>query len=347
MKYVTLFVFCYLFFSCKAEKKQTSSIFTSVVIEPVLQDSLLSIRAIDILDDKSLAFAANNNSYGLMNPITKEWKISKKKLDSLELNFRAVAHTKKDFLMLSVGTPAFMFKTTNNGMKVCYKEIHSKVFYDSMLFWNDLEGIAVGDPTGDCMSIIITRDGGDSWNKLSCDVLPETANGEAAFAASNSNISIVGNDTWIATGGQQSRIFHSPDKGISWNAYETPILKGAETTGIYSIDFYNDSLGFAIGGDYTKPDDMSANKMYTSDGGKTWKLIGVNKEPGYRSCVQYVPYGEGQELVAVGFKGVDYSKDGGRNWTHLSDQSFYTLRFLNNNVAYAAGRGIVAMLTFE
>ena len=87
--------------------------------------------------------------------------------------------------------------------------------------------------------------------------------------------------------------------------------------------------------------------MYTSDGGKTWKLIGVNKEPGYRSCVQYVPYGEGQELVAVGFKGVDYSKDGGRNWTHLSDQSFYTLRFLNNNVAYAAGRGIVAMLTFE
>ena len=99
MKYVTLFVFCYLFFSCKAEKKQTSSIFTSVVIEPVLQDSLLSIRAIDILDDKSLAFAANNNSYGLMNPITKEWKISKKKLDSLELNFRAVAHTKKDFLL--------------------------------------------------------------------------------------------------------------------------------------------------------------------------------------------------------------------------------------------------------
>ena len=347
MKYLILLAFCYVFFSCKPEKRQTSNIFNSVTIQPVLRDSLLNIRAIEILDDKSLAFAANNNSYGLMNPDTKEWKVSKNNLDSLELNFRSVAHTKKDFFMLSIGSPAYMFKTTNYGMRLCYEEIHPKVFYDSMLFWNDLEGIAVGDPTDHCMSIIITRNGGESWNKLSCDMLPETTFGEAAFAASNTNISIVGNHTWIATGGYQSRIFYSPDKGNSWNVYDTPMIEGTETTGIYSIDFYNDSLGFAIGGDYTKPDDKSANKMYTRDGGKTWNLTGVNKEPGYRSCVQYVPNGEGERLIAVGFKGIDYSIDGGQNWKHLSDESFYTLRFLNKNVAYAAGKGIIAMLTFK
>ena len=46
-------------------------------------------------------------------------------------------------------------------------------------------------------------------------------------------------------------------KGIGWESYKTPIIQGQETTGIYSIDFYNDSLGYAIGGDYTKPLDNS------------------------------------------------------------------------------------------
>ena len=51
-----------------------------------------------------------------------------------------------------------------------------------MDFCNDQEGIAIGDPTDSCMSIIITRDGGETWTKLSCDDLPKAKEGEAAFA---------------------------------------------------------------------------------------------------------------------------------------------------------------------
>ena len=57
--------------------------------------------------------------------------------------------------------------------EVVYKETHPNAFYDSMEFWNDQEGLAIGDPTEECMSIIITRDGGESWNKISCDNLPK------------------------------------------------------------------------------------------------------------------------------------------------------------------------------
>src|SRR5690606_40889392 len=70
-----------------------------------------------------------------------------------------------------------------------------------------------------------------------------------------------------------------------------------------------------------KPDDNSANKILTNDGGKTWQLVAQNQAPGYRSCVQYIPGRAGKELVAIGFKGIDYSKDGGYNWKHLSDRS--------------------------
>jgi photosystem II stability/assembly factor-like uncharacterized protein len=79
-----------------------------------------------------------------------------------------------------------------------------------MQFWNDKEGIAIGDPTEDTFSIIVTRDGGETWTKLLSDKLPTNASGEAAFAASNTNIVIKG-DTWLVSGGKK-HVFYSQIK---------------------------------------------------------------------------------------------------------------------------------------
>ena len=105
--------------------------------------------------------------------------------------------------------------------------------------------------------------------------------------------------------------------------------------------------GFAIGGDYLKPEINTANKIKTSDGGITWQVVGENEEPGYRSCVQYIPNREGKELVVIGFNGIDFSNDSGENWTHISDESFYTIRFINEEEAYVAGKGRISKLTFK
>jgi len=83
-----------------------------------------------------------------------------------------------------------------------------------MQFWNDMEGIAVGDPIDACLSIIITRDGGETWNKLPCEKLPKVVDGEAAFAASNTNIITKGTATWIVSGGKKSRVFTRQIKGL-------------------------------------------------------------------------------------------------------------------------------------
>ena len=140
---------------------------------------------------------------------------------------------------------------------------------------------------------------------------------------------------------------YSPDKGKTWEVFNTPIIQGMETTGMYSIDFYDEFNGFAIGGDYTKPEHNKANKMLTKDGGRTWNLVAIGKEPGYRSCVQFIPNRKGKELVAVGFKGIDYSNDYGYTWKQLSEEGFYTIRFLNDSIAYAAGKGRISKLTFK
>lgn len=141
--------------------------------------------------------------------------------------------------------------------------------------------------------------------------------------------------------------FFSPDKGVSWVSYKTPIIQGTSSTGIYSIDFYDKSKGFAIGGDYTKPEANIQNKIRTVDGGKSWSIIANNKAPGYKSCIQFVPNTNSNSLVAVGINGIDYTNDFGLTWKHLSDEGFYTIRFLNKNTAYAAGNGRVAKLSFN
>ncbi len=343
---ICFIICCGLLISCEEKETFIPRNFDSIEIENILEDSLLSIRAIDILNDKSLAFAANNGAYGLYNPNKKSWQISKQEYDSLQLEFRSIAHTSTDFFMLSVANPALLFKTGDLGnMDLVYLEEHPKVFYDAMAFWNDKEGIAIGDTTDDCLGIIITRDGGNTWNKISCSDLPKGIDGEGAFAASNTNITIVGENAWVAT--TTGRVYYSKDKGLSWDAIQTPIMNNKETEGIYSIHFYDALNGYAIGGDYTKPDANEANKIITKDGGKTWQLVAEGQTPGYRSCVQYIPQRQGKELVTVGYKGVDYSNDGGYTWKELSKEGFYTLRFLNDSVAYASGYGRISKLTFK
>jgi len=330
-------------FSCAEEPKKQP--FQSVEITPVFEDSV-SIRAITFLDNRTLAFAGSNGVYGTVDIRSLQVRSNIQTYDSITPTFRAVGGTTQDFFMLSIESPALLYKTGDKGqMELVYTEEGEGVFYDSLAFWNDSEGIAVGDTVDGCISIIITRDGGNSWTKTPCSDLPEGIEGEGALAASNSNIAVQEDKVWIGT--TAGRVYFSGDKGMTWQIQETPIVSEKPTQGIYSIDFFDENTGFAIGGDYTQPKSNNANKIKTVDGGKTWQLIADGLEPGYKSCVQFVPNTDGEALVAVGFTGISYSFDGGENWQQLSDESFFTLRFLNDSTAFAAGSNRIARLVFE
>ncbi|MEO2143013.1 MAG: oxidoreductase, partial [Flavobacteriaceae bacterium] len=306
----------------------------------------LNIRALEIQDKKVYNATSKGEIYSFdtNKPDLINVDQYSSQIDSvLYPNFRSLSIVNQDVFTITIGNPALLFK---NG-KVVYREENEKVFYDSMDFWNDKEGLVVGDSVDGCISILITRDGGESWKKLDCSIFNKRLSNEGFFAASDTNISIVGNRAWIASGGINSRIYYSEDIGKSWKIIETPIIQGESTKGIFSIDFYDNKNGFAIGGDYTKPLENISNKIITNDSGKTWKTIANNQNPGYRSCVQYFPNSKGKSLVAVGFDGIDVSNDGGYSWKHISDEGFYTLRFLNDCTAYAAGNGKISKLHFK
>lgn len=329
--------------------QQDRPTFTEVAVEEVFRDSL-SIRAIEAVGTDTVWFAANNGRVGLLQ--NGQPKLATIRYEDSLLSFRSMAVLDDAVFVLSIGNPGVLYRIGYDGVEASsieevYTEHGPKVFYDAMAFWDQHEGIAMGDPVDNCLSILLTRDGGRSWAKLPCDRLPEVETGEAAFAASNTNIALAGDHVWIVSGGKKARVFHSADRGKTWEVQTTPMLQGGSMTGIYTVDFYDENLGVIFGGDWENKDFNEGNKAITTDGGKTWNLISNGSGPGYRSCVKFVPGSEGEELVAVGSPGISYSPDRGESWVELSEEGFYAISFVNDTLAYASGWGRISRLVFK
>ncbi|MEC4048648.1 oxidoreductase [Flavobacterium sp. SUN046] len=338
-----------LFFlvSCKSNFKNDSKSTLKVQTDTLLIDQI-SIRAIAI-DKNILYYAANKNRVGFID-LTNGKKFERAlKKDSLNLEFRSLAITKEAVFVLSIANPALLYRFSKDliSKKLVYEEHHEKVFYDAMQFWNNSDGIALGDPIDGTFSLLLTHDGGQSWNKVPSIDAPKAKEGEAVFAASNSNIILKNKEAWFVTGGHKARVFHSLDNFLSWNIQDTPIIQGSTMTGIFTADFYNEKIGIVSGGNYDKPEQNATNKAITTNGGKSWKLISDNAAFGYASCIQFVPESKGKALMSVGATGVFYSNDKGTTWTQISkDNSFYTIRFMDNHTAIAAGKNKIVRIRF-
>jgi len=333
--------------SCKKANLQKSIYFTEVTTETILQDDF-SVRAI-VIDNNKIWYAADKGKYGYYDLSTKESYQKVIKNDTIFPEFRSISQNGKSIFLLSVGSPGLLYKVAKDGseVKLVYKEDNKKAFFDSMQFWNEKEGIAMGDPIDGCLAVIITKDYGETWNKIPCGKLPKTEDGEAAFAASNSSLIVSKNLTWMVSGGKNARVFFSSDKGNSWEVYKSPIVQGQEMTGIFSAHFYDENIGFLTGGNYEKPEQNSGNKALTINGGKTWTLVSENSGFGYSSCVQFVPESGGKQLVTLGYSGLNYSSDNGMTWKQLlNDKDLHTIRFLNNSTAIAAGKNKIVKVLF-
>lgn len=338
---ILLFLCAFAITSCTKEYQPRN--IETLEIETIKVDST-SIRTIVAIDTNAVMFAGSNGKLGYHREGKKTVVKTVRYQDSITPGFRSAASNGNDFFVLSVSNPALLYKTSIVAHELVYQEAHEKVFYDSMKFFNELDGIAMGDPTEDCLSVLLTNDGGKTWNKVSCDKLPKIVEGEAAFAASNTNIKVLGDTVWIVTGGAKARVFKSSDKGLTWNVYDTPIVQGNGPQGIYSVDFADAQHGIIIGGDYVKFDANERNKAITADGGITWTTVADGQDPSYKSCVQYVPNTEGKEVFAVGKTGISYSKDGGKSWSNVSEEAFYTIQFVNRTTAWLSGNGKLGKL---
>jgi len=194
------------------------------------------------------------------------------------LDFRDVeAFSAELAYLLSAGPGAEsrIYKTSNGGKDwiLQFTNPDPGGFFDCMAFWDSAHGIAVGDPVRGKFVLITTEDGGKHWDPVPAPALPPAIEGEGAFAASGTCITVAGkHNVWFVTGGKAARVFRSPDNGKSWAVADAPITHGSDSSGVFSVAFRDLGHGVISGGDYKQPRQNGPNLAVTEDGGITWTV---------------------------------------------------------------------------
>lgn len=298
-----------------------------------------SFRGLSVVDNNLVWVSGTNGTVGKSMDGGKTWKWIIVKGFS-KTDFRDIeAFDKNTAIIMGVGTPAFILRTVDGGenWELVYKNDLKKMFLDAMDFWDDQNGIVIGDPVDGHFFISKTFDGGKTWKDVSVGNRPAADTGEACFAASGTNVRTFGKSGFVfISGGLTCHIFNNDNKiGL-------PILQGKESAGANSIALKGSQYRVVVGGDFLQKEDTTGNCVISADGGGNW-FKPISSPSGYRSCVEFL---SNNQWITCGLNGVDISNDNGMIWEKISDQSFNVVRKAKkgNAVYFAGAEGIIGKL---
>jgi photosystem II stability/assembly factor-like uncharacterized protein len=233
---------------------------------------------------------------------------------------------------------AKVFKTSDGGntWKVVLEYKDNGVFFDSMDFWNEKEGILIGDPIDNKPFILRTLDAGKTWQRIAKEKLPLVLEGEASFAASGTGVAVQPKGkAWLNT---QSRIFFTSNKGETWQVFGTPFKKG-QTAGIFGLHFWDDNHGIAVGGDYKNDKEKVENVAITNDAGKTWEFLTSAKPDGLKESGWRLP---NKSLLLVGTSGTSILEKNKTEWKAIDTESFHAISCFKDACWAIGGKGNLA-----
>lgn len=243
-------------------------------------------------------------------------------------------------LSIGPGEDSRIWRTTDGGASwtETFRNTEAAAFYNCLDFYpGGRRGLAVSDPVDGRFRILATSDSGRSWQVLPTEGMPDST-GEYNFSASGDCLVIEGRGAWFGSGGTSSRVFHSTDRGLTWEASDSAIPAG-EAAGVFGLAFRTPRHGVAVGGDFAAPADGTDASAYTTDG-SSWTgggdLAHLGEDAAWLS-------GARSTVITVGESGTvagsSVSRDGGVTWEQFSGSGFHTLDCTADGSCWAAGGG--------
>ena len=232
-----------------------------------------------------------------------------------------------------------IFKTTDGGMNWTAQPSAafsgSAAFPNTVYFWDDNNGVCLGDPNGGYFEFYTTSDGGNNWTRVPQSNIPAPASGEYGYNGGK-DYAVVGNTIWFGT--NKGNVFKSTDRGLNWTsapagcAEVSNIAFTDENNGLLEYKAFNQTTGQLTAFQLKK----------TSDGGLTWQNVNFSGDL-FKSDIDAVPGKTGMYVATGSFQdlnmcGSSYSLDYGQNWTMIDDSVQYTcVRFYDLNTGWAGG----------
>ncbi|MCE2422111.1 MAG: oxidoreductase [Gemmatimonadetes bacterium] len=254
------------------------------------------------------------------------------------------------------GPASRIYRTADGGRswELAFAMDHPDGFLDCLDFWDDGRGFAYGDSFDGVPYILVTADGGATWERAPRDGLPAANEGEGGFAASGTCARAVGDGLgWIGTGaGGSARVLRTSDYGATWTATDVDIARGP-SAGVYTLAVdpavASGTSGWvlALGGDYAA-DAVLANVAVSSDLGGSWRHGEDAPVPGaiYGSAIAHDE--TGLTAVAVSPAGAAFTTTLGMSWTSLPGVSAWAVEAApTGTMFWAAGaEGRILLIAF-
>lgn len=232
------------------------------------------------------------------------------------------------YLTVSMGTNKGVYKTTNSGETWTRQTTmfnSANAFPDFVYFWNENEGVAVGDGYSNLnFEIYTTNNGGAQWNSVPSSSLP-TAVSDYTYN-SNSAFRVVGNSMYFTT--NKGKIYKSNDKGLTWQMINTPLTNGD----YMSFDFKDANNGLLV----NSPSGSNTVLYSTVNGGLSWTII---SKPYVYNNIKYIP-NLNIYFSTHSIYGLSYSTDNGQTWTihpSLKDAGLSTVAFNPSGKIFIGG----------
>lgn len=173
---------------------------------------------------------------------------------------------------------------------------------DARLFSVAVNGSGRAIAVGSFGTVILSNDGGASWQPVAPDWSAYTADG----AQPHLYAAAIDEAGAITIAGEFGLILRSSDAGASWQ------LAHKGEASLFAIDLRDPQASFAVG--------QTGTLLRSSDGGKTWTEVATNTEAsllGVRSV-------GGGRVVATGIRELLLSDDLGLSWHSLSNADIAT-----------------------